>query len=173
MLETEIVALNKERFSPGIEASYSAHGDDTIVVNRTNVVDIFLGLKQLPEFAFDLLVDITAVDFLGKNYRFELIYQLQSLRHNHRLSIKVPLPDNDVCAPSASSVWKSANWLEREVWDMFGIKFEGHPDLRRILMYEEFVGHPLRKDYPVNKRQPLVEERDPISNPWTEKEKDG
>lgn len=173
MVETEIVALIKERFSGRIEASYSTHGNDTIVINRTQVVDIFRELKQLPEFAFDLLIDITAVDFLGKDRRFELIYQLQSLRHNHRLRVKVPLPNNDLCAPSASSVWKSANWLEREVWDMFGIKFDDHPDLRRILMYEEFVGHPLRKDYPVNKRQPLVEERDPILNPWTEKEKDG
>jgi NADH-quinone oxidoreductase subunit C len=76
------------------------------------------------------------------------------------------VPEDDAWAPSVSSLWKSGNWLEREVWDMFGIKFTDHPDLRRILMYEEFKGYPLRKDYPVNKRQPLVEERDPITNPW-------
>ena len=74
--------------------------------------------------------------------------------------------------PSINTLWKSANWLEREVWDMFGITFRDHPDMRRILMYEEFRGHPLRKDYPVDKRQPLVEERDPIANPWHKKKQE-
>ena len=82
------------------------------------------------------------------------------------MRVKIRVTEDEAWVPSVSSLWKAANWLEREVWDMFGIRFSGHPDLRRILMYEEFRGHPLRKDYPVSKRQPLVEERDPVNNPW-------
>ena len=76
--------------------------------------------------------------------------------HVHRRRLKVRLDEDDVRVASAVAIWPIANWLEREVWDMFGIRFEGHPDLRRLLLYEEFVGHPLRKDYPVNRRQPLI-----------------
>ena len=94
------------------------------------------------------------------------MYQLYSISLNHRLRVKVPVPADDPAVATASTLWKSANWAEREAWDMFGIRFEGHPDLRRILMYPEFQGHPLRKDYPVNQRQPLVPERDPIARPW-------
>src|SRR5438876_76098 len=109
---------------------------------------------------------LTAVDYLGRTPRFEVVYQLYSLSLNHRLRVKVPVPEDDPVVPTASGVWKSANWAEREAWDMFGIRFAGHPDLRRILMYPEFEGHPLRKDYPVDKRQPLVPERDPVRQPW-------
>ena len=98
--------------------------------------------------------------------RFEVVYQLNSLAQHHRLRVKVPVPERRPEHRRASSpLWKSALWAEREVWDLFGIRFVGHPDLRRILMYPEFEGHPLRKDYPVNKRQPLVPERDPIARP--------
>ena len=89
-------------------------------------------------------------------YRFDVVYHFYSSRHNHRLRVKVPLPLADSTVDSLTSVWEGANWFEREVWDMFGIRFTGHPDLRRILMYEPFQGHPLRKDYPVRKRQPLI-----------------
>ena len=123
-------------------------------------------LRDRPELAFNFLIDVTAVDYLGRSPRFEVVYQLFSLPHNHRLRVKIRLAEEDPWVHSLADLWKSANWLEREVWDMFGIRFTGHPDLRRILMYEEFVGHPLRKDYPVGKRQPLTEERDPIARDW-------
>ena len=88
--------------------------------------------------------------------RFAVVYHFFSLKHKHRLRLVVPLDETDIEVDSLTSLWAGANWLEREVWDMFGIRFRGHPDLKRILMYEEFEGHPLRKDYPVNKRQPLI-----------------
>jgi NADH-quinone oxidoreductase subunit C len=88
--------------------------------------------------------------------RFAVVYHFYSLRLKHRLRIEVIVDEEDATVDSLTSLWGGANWLEREVWDMFGIHFSGHPDLRRILMYEEFEGHPLRKDYPVKKRQPLI-----------------
>ena len=88
--------------------------------------------------------------------RFAVVYHFYSMTHKHRLRLVVGVEESDAQIDSVTSLWPGANWLEREVWDMYGIKFEGHPDLRRILMYEGFEGHPLRKDYPVNKRQPLI-----------------
>lgn len=88
--------------------------------------------------------------------RFAVVYHFFSLKHKHRLRLVVPLDETDAEVDSLTPLWAGANWLEREVWDMFGIRFRGHPNLKRILMYEEFKGHPLRKDYPVNKRQPLI-----------------
>ena len=88
--------------------------------------------------------------------RFVVTYHFYSLVHKHRLRLVVPVEENDAELDSVTPLWDGANWLEREVWDMFGIQFRGHPDLKRILMYDEFEGHPLRKDYPVNKRQPLI-----------------
>ncbi len=88
--------------------------------------------------------------------RFAVVYHFYSLAHKHRLRLVVPVEESVAEVDSLTSLWPGANWLEREVWDMFGIRFRGHPDLKRILMYEEFTGHPLRKDYPVNKRQPLI-----------------
>jgi NADH-quinone oxidoreductase subunit C len=88
--------------------------------------------------------------------RFAVVYHFYSVKHRHRLRVVVALQDSDLEVDSLTELWAGANWLEREVWDMFGIRFRGHPDLKRILMYEEFEGHPLRKDYPVNRRQPLI-----------------
>ncbi len=89
-------------------------------------------------------------------YRFEVVYHFYSSAKNHRLRIKVPLSASDPSVDSITGIWAAANWFEREVWDMFGVKFNNHPNLRRILMWEEFKGHALRKDYPVNRRQPLI-----------------
>ena len=88
--------------------------------------------------------------------RFVVVYHFYSLEHKHRLRLVVPVEEAEPELDSLTALWAGANWLEREVWDMFGIRFRGHPDLKRILMYEEFEGHALRKDYPVNKRQPLI-----------------
>ena len=88
--------------------------------------------------------------------RFVVVYHFFSLKHKHRLRLVVPVKDAEPELDSLTPLWAGADWLEREVWDMFGIRFKGHPNLKRILMYEEFEGHPLRKDYPVNKRQPLI-----------------
>ena len=91
-----------------------------------------------------------------EEYRFDVVYHFFSSAKNHRLRIKVPLASSDPTVDSLTGLWASANWYEREVWDMFGIRFTGHPNLKRILMYEQFQGHPLRKDYPVRKRQPII-----------------
>ena len=123
--------------------------------------DIFRWLKEDPQLDFNFLADLTAVDYLDKRTpRFEVVYHLYSLSKNHRLRVKIPVAGEDPVVDSLTPLWKGANWLEREVWDMFGIRFRGHPDLRRILLYEQFEGYPLRKDYPVNYRQPLVKERE-------------
>jgi NADH-quinone oxidoreductase subunit C len=141
-------------------------GQAVVVVARDHLAAALRFLRDDAQTACDLLADLTAVDYLGRTPRFEVVYQLKSVRQGHRLRVKVPVDEADAAVPTATPVWRSAAWAEREVWDMFGIRFPGHPDLRRILMYPEFEGHPLRKDFPLNARQPLVPERDPIARPW-------
>ena len=155
----------KDRFPDAVLATHQFVGDDTIVVRREAWLPVAAFLRDDPGMAFNFLMDLTAVDYSryppranppGLSARFEVVAHLYSLEHNHRLRMRMPIPEAAPVAPSLTALWKSADWFEREVWDMFGIRFEGHPNLRRLLMYEEFEGHPLRKDYPVNKRQPLV-----------------
>jgi NADH-quinone oxidoreductase subunit C len=141
-------------------------GQAVVTAVPDGLPDALRTLRDDPELAFDLLADLTAVDYLGRSPRFEVVYQLQSIAKHHRLRVKVPVEGPEPVVPTASGVWKSALWAEREAFDMFGIRFAGHPDLRRILMYPEFQGHPLRKDYPLNQRWALVPERDPITQPW-------
>lgn len=146
------------QFQSAIVSSHSKCGDDTAVVRTENLLEVMRWLRS--SLGYDFLVDLTAVDFLGREPRFEVVYHLRSMQSGARLRIKTPVacveegPSPEV--PSVVTLWPTANWMEREVWDMFGIKFTGHPDLRRVLMYEEFVGFPLRKDYPKEKRQPLI-----------------
>jgi NADH-quinone oxidoreductase subunit C len=148
------------KFGAMILESHALHGDETVVVRREGLLEIVRFLKEDPKLDFDFLADLTAVDYLGKKEpRFEAVYHLLSLQSHRRIRVKVPVPEDQPEVDSLTPLWKGANWLEREVWDMFGIRFRGHPDLRRILLYEEFRGYPLRKDYPVNQRQPLVPER--------------
>jgi NADH-quinone oxidoreductase subunit C len=126
-------------------------------LRKTVEMSFFKFLRDEPELAFNFLMDITAVDYMSKkSERFEVVYHFYSQKHNDRLRVKIPVSMDDCIADTVTPLWKTANWYEREIWDMYGIKFRNHPDLKRILMYEEFKGHPLRKDYPVNKRQPLI-----------------
>ncbi len=154
-------------------AAELVRGQAVVVVPRAQLTEALRLLRDDPELSFTVLADLTVVDYLGREPRFEVVYQLRSLARGHRLRVKVGLPGDDPTVASASSLWNSALWAEREAWDLFGVRFVGHPDLRRILMYPEFEGHPLRKDYPVNKRQVLVPERDPIKRPWYPKREEG
>jgi NADH-quinone oxidoreductase subunit C len=157
-----IEALNraKELLGAAVTSTHSYRGDDTLVVDPARIADVMKTLRDDAALTMAFLVDLTAVDYFGREPRFEVVYHLKSFKNGGRLRVKAPLADpEDGSNPSIDTVtplWATANWMEREVWDLYGIKFRGHPDMRRILMYEEFVGHPLRKDYPKEKRQPLV-----------------
>ncbi len=156
-----IVTELRRRFGNGIVETHDYRGDHTLVVTRGILTDLLRTCRDEPSLAFDLLTDLTAVDYLkypGREDgpRFEVVYHLYSVPHNHRLRVKVRVDEDDATVPTAVPLWPIANWFEREVWDMFGVRFDGHPDLRRLLLYQEFVGHPLRKDYPISRRQPLI-----------------
>jgi NADH-quinone oxidoreductase subunit C len=141
-------------------------GDATLLVEREHVHDALLALRDDPSLRFNMLIDLTAVDYLGRDPRFEVVYHLASLeidpgsssfaQSRGRLRVKAGVPEADCRIASCSDIWLAANWMEREVWDLYGIAFDGHPELRRILLYEGFAGHPLRKDYPKERRQPLI-----------------
>ena len=156
-----ILEAMRARFGAAVIDSHEHRGDATVVLDRGVLTSALRYCRDEAALAFDMLMDLTGVDYLkypGREDgpRFEVVYHLYSLRHNHRLRAKVRIDEDDASVPSAVDLWPIANWMEREVWDMFGIRFDGHPDLRRLLMYEEFVGHPLRKDYPITRRQPLL-----------------
>jgi NADH-quinone oxidoreductase subunit C len=154
------VALRRllQAHAGAVQETHAQHGDATALVSREAIAAVMRFLHDDPETRFDVLVDVTAVDYLeeGRAERFEVVYHLFSLEMRHRVRIKVRVPEADATVDTIVAVWPAANWLEREVWDMYGIRFRGHPDPRRLLLYEEFQGHPLRKDYPKERRQPLV-----------------
>jgi NADH-quinone oxidoreductase subunit C len=150
-----------EHFGSQIVDSHAHRGDHTAVVDRAAIPEVLRFCRDDEVLGFDVLMDLTAVDYLrypGREDgpRFEVVYHLYSIRHNHRLRVKTRVDEDEAVVPTAVAVWPIANWFEREVWDMFGVRFAGHPDPRRLLMYEEFAGHPLRKDYPIDRRQPLI-----------------
>jgi len=171
-----------QHFPKAVLGTHSFRGDDTVIVKKEFIYEVLYYLKSDMELDFNMLMDLCGVDYLwmesrphfvpaGQSVipqsqpaaaksesksRFEVVYHLYSLNKKHRIRVKASVDESDLTVESVVSIWPAANWFEREVWDMFGIKFQGHPDMKRILMYEEFVGHPLRKDYPVNKRQPLI-----------------
>ncbi|MGA0039006.1 MAG: NADH-quinone oxidoreductase subunit C [Pirellulales bacterium] len=133
---------------PGLETSVF-RGQRRVVVPPSSLAD---AMKRLKDNGFDLLVDVTCVDYLeyrGATSRYGLVYLLVNTRTNERLTVRSFVDDPEPTVPSMVPLWPAANWLEREVWDMYGIRFSGHPDLRRLMMPEEFTAHPLRKDYPL------------------------
>jgi NADH-quinone oxidoreductase subunit C len=152
----ESLALLAANFPDEVWEASLSHGDAVAVASPGALRKIMEFLKNDSRLLFNVLLDVTAVDYLGREPRFEVVYHLLSLPRNQRLRVKVRVPGEKPALDSMVGIWESANWLEREVWDMFGIEFAGHPDLKRILLYPEFQGHPLRKDYPIRKRQPLI-----------------
>jgi NADH-quinone oxidoreductase subunit C len=151
----------RARFGQGIVETHDFRGDHTTVVDRRALAEILRFCRDDEALRFDVLMDLTAVDYSkypGREDepRFEVVYHLYSIAHNHRLRVKTRVDEDDAVVPTAVPLWPIADWFEREVWDMFGVRFESHPNLKRLLMYEEFVGHPLRKDYPIQRRQPLI-----------------
>jgi NADH-quinone oxidoreductase subunit C len=149
----------KERFGTAIIETHSHCGDDTAVVEPSHWRDACAFLREHSDLDFDLPVDLCAVDYPGRLPRVEVVLHLYSIAKRHRVRLKARVGDeelNGLELDSAVSVWAGLNWLERETWDMSGVRFRGHPDLRRILMYPEFEGHPLQRTYPAYLTQPLV-----------------
>ena len=147
-------------YADALLAQDEARGTVVVVVRKEHAYAVLEYLKTDPELAYTYLVDVTAVDnsqmeseLMQFDYaRFMVVYQLYSYHGQCRLRVRVPVHENDLSIPSVTALWQGANWLERETYDMFGINFDGHPDLRRILMPDDFDGHPLRKDYPLRGR---------------------
>jgi NADH-quinone oxidoreductase subunit C len=137
----------QEKFSSAILEVKEFRGEVTVTVKKEDVVEVCRFLRDT--LRYNMLTDVTAVDYLGKDPRFMMVYNLYAIPTKERLRVKAPVSEGDCTIDSMTALWNSANWLEREVWDLMGIEFKGHPDLRRILMTDDWVGHPLRKDYPL------------------------
>jgi len=152
----------KENFLAEILETCDSHGDPAAVVRKDRLREVLVFLKEDPAFQFDQLLDLCGVDRsrLGEAIRFEVVYHFYSLTHHHRLRLRVKVPQEDPRVATATDFWQGADWFERECWEMFGIVFEGHPRLKHLLLFDGFEGYPLRKDYPIAKRQkiPVSEE---------------
>jgi NADH-quinone oxidoreductase subunit C len=170
------------KFPAAVARTESSFGDEIAWIKRDHLVEVARWLRDDPAMSFDAPVFCTCIDRLdwrpvgapasehwpGPNEdrpRFEVCYQLRSVKHRHRIRLKIAVPEHDARLPSLSALYPAFDWQERETFDMYGIRFDGHADLRRIYLYDEFVGHPLRKDYPKEKRQPLVRRDDLLINP--------
>jgi NADH-quinone oxidoreductase subunit C len=167
----EIGRLVKAKFPGAILKEDLSHDEYTIVVARESWPELAAYLRDDSRLQFDYLSDLTAVDYMGQEPRFYVVAHVYSIPKNHRIRVKIPAGNGDEPFPSVTSIWKAANWLEREVYDMFGIEFSGHPDLRRILMWDDFEGHPLRKDFSVFPEEPQ-EGPGIVPRPWKYEEGD-
>jgi NADH-quinone oxidoreductase subunit C len=149
----------KERFGTAILETHSDLGDDTAVVDPQHWKAVCTFLRQDSSLDFDMPVDLCGVDYPDRVPRMEVVMHLYSISQHHRIRLKARVGDEDMEGAeldSVTSIWPGMNWLEREVFDMSGVRFRGHPDLRRILMYPEFDGHPLQRTYAADRTQPLV-----------------
>lgn len=146
--ERSLEAL-RAQLGQGVLASETFRGQTTVVLDRAALVSACRLLREDPDLDYNLLAALTASDHWPQEPRFSLVYQLYSLRHRTFLGLRVDLPGDEPQAPTLEMIYPNASWHEREVFDMFGIQFEGHSDLRRILMPHDWEGHPLRKDYPL------------------------
>jgi NADH-quinone oxidoreductase subunit C len=157
-MSAALVDAIQARFPEAVIESSAQAGDETVVLRVENLVEVCSFLKTDGNARMEMLTDVTAIDWADRRTpRFEVVYHLASYTLKQRLRIKVRVPEEQAKVPTLTTVWKGANWPERETWDMYGIHFDGHPDLRRILLYDNFEGHPLRKDYPKRGYQPIVD----------------
>ena len=147
MSENATVAQLNAKFPGAVLGVSEFRGDTTVLVKKDEIVAICTCLKQ--ELGFNFLVDLCGVDYLGQAPRFAVVYNLRNLKTKECLRVKVGVEEKDAQVDTVCGVWQTANWLERECWDLMGISFNKHPDLRRILLAADWVGHPLRKDYPL------------------------
>ncbi len=160
MSELKTIPLLQELFGDTILETHAHRGDETVIIAPDSLLEVAGKLQQEEKLNFNFLMDLTAVDYLkmDRPKRFEVVYHFYSLARNCRLRIKVQIDDGEK-VPSLTPLWKTADWFERETAEMYGIKFDGHPDLRPLLLYPEFKGYPLRKDYDQRAAHPLVEKR--------------
>lgn len=162
----KLIELVERNFSDAVLDAHSRLGQDTVTVDADSLPAIVQFLRDDSGAQMDFLRLVTCVDYLTRAPRFDVVYVLYSTAHKHMLTLRVPLPADNPSVGTISPLFDCAGWFEREVWDFYGIEFEGHPDMRRVLNYEEFEGHPLRKDYDKQKAQPrialLERERDSV-----------
>ncbi|MDP2599477.1 MAG: NADH-quinone oxidoreductase subunit C [Deltaproteobacteria bacterium] len=151
----------KENFGPAVLETDNQHGNETAVIAKDKIVEVIRFLRDTEGLEFNFMMDLAGADYPEREERFEVVYHLYSLKIKKRIRLKVRVAENQLVIPTIISLYKAANWFEREAFDMYGIRFEGHPNLKRILTFDEFEGHPLRKDYPVNKR-PKIPTPDPL-----------
>ena len=157
-----LVSLLKTKLGSQILETEVSLGDAVIRIPRAGMHEFFRLLKLDSELGFSMFIDVTVVDWLdARPNRFEVVYHLLNVPKRLRLRIKVDVSESSPEVDSVADLWSAANFMEREAWDMYGVNFKGHPDQRRILMYDEFEGHPLRKDYPVQGKQPRIPLRSP------------
>ena len=146
----DIAGLIKDRYPTEVRDIKEYRGQVSVIVSRDRIKEMLTFLHSAPELDFDYLVDLCGVDYLGrKEPRFEVVYHLLSMRNRHMIRIRAEVPENDCTIDSITDIWKGADWHERECYDLVGVTFKGHPDLRRILLPEDWEGYPLRKDFPV------------------------
>jgi len=180
-MSSKVLDVLRAKLGDALEQTGSEHGDEVAVIKRDRLAEVAKLCRDDAALALDQPVFVTCIDRLdwqpvgpvaegvapawdGESPRFEVCWQLRSIPHRHRLRLKVRVGESDPRVPSLTGLWPGFNWQERETFDMYGIRFDGHPDLRRIYLYDEFVGHPLRKDYPKDKRQPLVHRTDLVGD---------
>jgi NADH-quinone oxidoreductase subunit C len=146
---TLLISDLAERLPGAVRQLSHSRGESYLHVEPARLVEVARFLKEEPVWQFAFLANISPVDWLSRSPRFEVVYHLRSLAFNYRLGLKVDVPDQSLSLPSLTGVWRAADWLEREAYDLFGVRYSGHPDLRRIMMPDDWQGHPYRRDYPL------------------------
>jgi NADH-quinone oxidoreductase subunit C len=165
-MSQKVIDRLKARFAEAVTQSGVSAGDAFAVVRRESWFDAVKFLRDDPDCLMDHFIDLTCVDWPGRQERFEVVLHLRSMKHDHRIRVKTTATEAEGQVDSLTPLYKGANWFEREAYDMYGVKFAGHPDLRRILLWEAFEGHPLRKDYPKTRRQcPIPFRENPPGQP--------